>query len=151
MELTDHRPDMDIEEEIELLIRSFAPLKTSRGHFTFKSADGHVTVEGNVRSPQARRVLVDNIPHIRGVVSCDSSKLLDDETVRLAVGVLMPPGVTASVHYGTVALTGELPEGASAETIIKAVSAVPGVRRVGAEFGSGTVEAPSPQKIAPQP
>jgi len=151
MEFTDHRPDMDIEEEIELLIRSFAPLKTSRGHFTFKSAGGHVTVEGNVRSPQARRVLIDNIPHIRGVVSCDSSKLLDDETVRLAVGVLLPPGVLASVHYGTVALTGDLPEGASAETIIQAVSAVPGVRRVGAQFGSGTVEAPSPQKIEPKP
>jgi osmotically-inducible protein OsmY len=150
MELSDRRPDVDVEEEIELLIRSFSPLKVSRSHFTFKSVDGHIAVEGNVRSPQARRVLIDNIPHIRGVVSCDSSRLFDDETVRLAVGELLPPGVSASVLYGTVALTGDLPEGASADTIVKAVSAVPGVRRVGAEFGSGTVEAP-PEKIEPTP
>ncbi len=149
MEPTDRRPDLDIEEEIELLIRSFAPLKASRGYFKFKSTNGHVTVEGNVRNPQARRVLLDNIPHIRGVVSCDSTKLYDDEMVRVAVGELLPPGVLASVHYGAVALTGHLPEGASADTIVKAIGEVPGVRRVGAEFGPGAVETPSPQKIEP--
>ena len=135
-------------EEIEMLIRSFSPLKTSRGYFSYKSVDGHVTVEGNARSPQARRVLIDNIPHIRGVVSCDSTKLVDDEMVRIAVGELLPPGVLASVHYGAVGLTGDLPEGASAETIMGAVSKVPGVRRVGAEFD--TVEGTeTPQKIEP--
>ncbi len=153
MEPTIHRPDEDIEEEIELLIRSFSPLKTSRGYFNYKSVDGHVSVEGNVRSPQARRVLIDNIPHIRGVVSCDSTKLVDDEMVRIAVGELLPPGVLASVHYGAVALTGNLPEGASADTITEAVSKVQGVRRVGAEFDAstaadGTIN-PSPQKIEP--
>ncbi len=152
MEPTVHRPDEDIEEEIELLIRSFSPLKSSRGYFTYKSVDGHVVVEGNVRSPQARRVLLDNIPHIRGVVSCDSAKLVDDEMVRIAVGELLPPGVLASVHFGAVALTGNLPDGASADTIIDAVSKIPGVRRVGAEFGNinaADVETPSPQKIEP--
>ncbi len=152
MEPTVHRPDEDIEEEIELLIRSFSPLKTSRGYFSYKSVDGHITVEGNVRSPQARRVLVDNIPHIRGVVSLDSTKLVDDEMLRIAVGELLPPGVLASVHYGAVALTGNLPDGASANTIMDEVSKLPGVRRVGSEFdsltGDGT-ETPSPQKIEP--
>lgn len=149
MEPGQHRPDVDIEEEIELLIRSFAPLKASRGYFKFKSTNGHVVVEGNIRSPQARRVLIDNIPHIRGVVNCDSTRLYDDEMVRIAVGQLLPPGVVASVHYGAVALTGQLPDGASADTIVKAVAEVPGVRRVGAEFGPGAVETPSPQKIEP--
>jgi osmotically-inducible protein OsmY len=149
MEPTERRPDEDIEEEIELLIRSFAPLKASRTYFKFKSTNGHITVEGNVRSPQARRVLIDNIPHIRGVVSSDSSKLFDDEMVRVAVGQLLPPGVVASVHYGAVALTGSLPDGASADAIIEAVRQVPGVRRVGAEFGPGAVETPSSQKIEP--
>jgi hypothetical protein len=152
MEPIVHRPDEDIEEEIELLIRSFSPLKTSRGYFSYKSVDGHVTVDGNVRSPQARRVLIDNIPHIRGVASCDSTKLVDDEMVRLAVGELLPPGVLASVHYGAVALTGNLPEGASADTISDAVRKIPGVRRVGSEFGgSGAdgIDTPSPQKFEP--
>ena len=152
MEPTGHRPDEDIEEEIELLTRSFSPLKTSRGYFAYRSVDGHITVTGNVRSPQARRVLIDNIPHIRGVVSCDSTKLIDDEMVRIAVGELLPPGVLASVHYGAVGLTGDLPDGASADTIMEAVSKVPGVRRVGAEFDASTAdgtEKPAPQKIKP--
>ena len=136
MEPTDRRPDVDIEEEIELLIRSFAPLKASRGYFSFKSTQGHVRVQGNVRNPQARRVLLDNVPHIRGVVDCDSTELYDDEMVRLAVGQLLPPGVFANVHYGAVALTGSLPDGASADMITRAISALPGVRRVGAEFSS---------------
>jgi osmotically-inducible protein OsmY len=149
MEPTDRRPDEDIEEEIELLIRSFAPLKASRGYFKFKSTNGHVVLEGNVRNPQARRVLIDNVPHIRGTVDVDSSKLYDDEMVRVAVGQLLPPGVVASVHYGAVALTGQLPDGADADTIQKAISALTGVRRVGAQFGPGTVETPSPQEIEP--
>ena len=149
MESTERRPDEDIEEEIELLIRSFAPLKASRNYFRFKSTNGHVTVEGNIRSPQARRVLLDNLPHIRGVIGVDSTKLYDDEMVRVAVGQLLPPGVLATVHYGAVALTGDLPDGASADAIIEAVRQLSGVRRVGAEFGPGAVETPSPQKIEP--
>ncbi len=149
METTERRPDVDIEEEIELLCRSFAPLKASRGYFKATSVDGHVKVHGNVRNPQARRVLLDNIPHIRGVVDCAGSDLYDDEMIRFSVGQLLPPGVLASVHYGAVALTGTLPEGASADAIVEAVKAVPGVRRVGAEFGPGTVVPPSPKKIEP--
>ncbi len=151
MEPTVHRPDEDIEEEIDLLTRSFSPLKTSRGYFNYKSVDGHVTVEGNVRSPQARRVLVDNIPHIRGVVSLNSTRLVDDEMLRLSVGELLPPGVLASVHYGVVALTGNLPEGAIADTIMEAVSKIPGVRRVGSEFDHAAdgLRTPRPEKIEP--
>ncbi len=150
MEPTERRPDVDIEEEIELLIRSFAPLKASRPYFTAQSVDGNVKVEGNVRTPQARRVLIDNIPHIRGVVRCDSSQLYDDEMVRVAVGQLLPPGVISNVHFGAVALTGKLPEGALADTIAEAIRAIPGVRRVGVEFGAEVPETPSPGKIEPK-
>lgn len=150
MEDSSHRPDVDIEEEIELLIRSFAPLKASRGYFDVKCTEGQVLVAGNIRSPQARRVLLDNVPHIRGVVSVDSSNLFDDEMVRLSVGQLLPAGVLASVHYGAVALTGRLPDGASEDVIVNTVQAVKGVRRVGAQFGTGTIETPSPEKIEPK-
>jgi osmotically-inducible protein OsmY len=139
----ERRPDVDIEEEVDLLCRSFAPLKASRGYFTVKSVKGRVKIAGNVRSPQARRVLLDNVPHIRGVVSCDGSELYDDEMIRFAVGQLLPPGVVSSVHYGAVALTGNLPDGASADEIINAVKNVKGVRRVAADFGAGIVEIPT--------
>ena len=148
MEPNERRPDVDIEEEIELLTRSFAPLKASRGYFTVKCTDGHVVAAGNIRSPQARRVLLDNLPHIRGVVDVDSTNLYDDEMVRLSVGQLLPAGVLASVHYGAVALTGRLPEGASADMIVNSIQAVKGVRRVGAQFGAGALEAP--EKIEPK-
>jgi len=149
METTERRPDVDIEEEIELLSRSFAPLKASRGYFKAQSVNGHIKVHGNVRTPQARRVLLDNIPHIRGVVDCDGDELYDDQMIFFAVGQLLPPGVLANVHYGAVALTGSLPDGVNSDTIVNAVKAVPGVRRVGIDFGPGTVVPPSPKKIEP--
>jgi osmotically-inducible protein OsmY len=149
MESTERRPDVDIEEEIGQLVRSFAPLKASYGYFAYKSSGGVVKVTGNVRTPQARRVLLDNIPRITGVVSCDNSELYDDDQIRFAVGQLLPPGIFASVHYGAVALTGRLPDGASADTIAEAIRRVSGVRRVGAEFGAVVTEPPSPEKIEP--
>jgi osmotically-inducible protein OsmY len=142
MASTGSRPDVDIEEEIGQLIRSFSPLKASRGYFAFRSVNGHVTLDGNVRNPQARRVLLENVPRIQGVEHVDHSKLYDDEMIRFAVGQLLPPGTFASVQYGAVALTGRLPAGASAETITKAIEKIPGVRRVGAEFGQAESSAP---------
>lgn len=142
------RPDIDIEEEIGQLIRSYAPLKSSRGYFHYQCLDGHVRLTGNVRSPQARRVLVDNVPRLRGVVSVDSSQLYDDEMIRFAVGQLIPPRVFASVQYGAVSLTGRPPEGASPDAITEAVGKVPGVRRVGAEFGVVADQPPRPETIS---
>jgi osmotically-inducible protein OsmY len=149
MEPTERRPDVDIEEEIELLTRSFAPLKASRGYFAAKSVNGKVTVKGNVRTPQARRVLLDNIPHIRGVVECNGSELYDDEMIRFAVGQLLPPGVASSIHYGAVALTGHVPDGASGNTITDAIKAVPGVLRVATDFAERAPSTPSPEQSGP--
>src|SRR5436190_12975379 len=104
MQTTERRADLDIREDVESLVRSFAPLKASRGYFSAESINGKVILKGNVRNPQARRVLLDNVPHIPGVVSCDASQLYDDEMIRFAVGQLLPPGVTANVHYGAVSL-----------------------------------------------
>jgi osmotically-inducible protein OsmY len=141
---THHRPDVDIEADIEQLVRSFAPLKASRSFLTFRVEAGHVIIEGNVRNPQARRVLVENVPRIEGVSSIDHSRLYDDEMVRFAVGQILPPGIFAAVQYGNVALTGRLSLTASADAIIQAVKAIPGVRRVGA-----TLTAPDPSETAP--
>lgn len=124
------RPDVDIEDDIHRLIGTFAPLKASRSYFYFKSENGKITLHGNVRSPQAKRVLLDNVPRVAGVVSHEASDLFDDEEVKFRVAQLMPPGVFANVHYGAVTLTGTLPEGAKAEAIAKEIGNIPGVRRV---------------------
>jgi osmotically-inducible protein OsmY len=128
------RPDIDIEEDIRQIIGGFAPLKASRGYFEYRSHQGIVVLTGNIRSPQARRVLLDNIPRVPGVKGCEAGDLFDDEAVKFKVAQLLPPGLFANVHYGTVGITGKLPEGASAETIREAISAVPGVRRVAMEL-----------------
>src|SRR5258708_26351465 len=115
----ERRPDVDIEDEIDLLCRSFAPLKASRGYFTIKSVKGRVRLIGNVRSPQARRVLLDNVPHIRGVVACDGSELYDDGMIRFALGQLLPPCVVSSVPYCAVSFAGNFPGGAVAHPLIR--------------------------------
>lgn len=134
MEQVERRPDVDIEEDIDELIASFAPLKASRPYFDYRIEEGIVKLEGNVRSPQARLVLLNNIPRIPGVLGMEPSQLYDDDSIRFAVGQVMPPGLFASVQFGVVALTGKLPPGVSSDAIISAILAIPGVRRVGAEY-----------------
>jgi osmotically-inducible protein OsmY len=135
-----HRPDEDIEEAITDLIRRYPPLRASRAFFTFAAMHGQVKFMGNIRTPQERHVLAERVPHLAGVQGVDLGELYDDEQVRFAVGKLLPYGIYATVHYGAVALTGRLPEGMSAESLIEQVRAVAGVRRVGAELHS-----PQPQ------
>ncbi|MBX3085825.1 MAG: BON domain-containing protein [Anaerolineae bacterium] len=127
---TEVRPDVDIEDDIHRLIGTFAPLKASRSYFDFRSEGGKITLHGNVRSPQAKRVLLDNVPRVAGVADHDASDLFDDEEVKFSVAQLLPPGVYANVHYGAVTLTGTLPEGANADAIAKEIGNLPGVRRV---------------------
>lgn len=119
------RPASDIEEDIREFIRTYDPLKQSRAHFSFEARDGHVILKGHVKSAQARRVLVDNVPDIKGVVSMDASQLYDDETLRLEIGKVVPPGVLARVNYGSVVLQPLIE--VDKEQVIEAVKRVPGV------------------------
>ena len=125
---TNIRPASDIEEDIRELIRSYDPLKQARPFIDFHAKDGKVTLIGHVRSVQARRVFVDNVPDIPGVKKVDGKKLYDDESLRLELGTVLPRGVWVRVNFGAVAISGSLPSGTSAKEIIKAVKGVPGVR-----------------------
>jgi len=122
------RPDVDIEEDIRKFIRSYDPVKQARGHFEFSCQNGNVKVWGNVRSMQAKRVLIDNIyPDISGVVSLDASQLYDDESLRLEIGQLIPDGVLIRMNYGSVVVT--FPRGfGNAEEVLAKIRQVPGVR-----------------------
>jgi hypothetical protein len=126
------RPDIDIEEDLHTIIRNYAPLQMSRPYFSFKSHDGIIHINGTVRTPQTRRVLVENAARISGVRGIDDSDLYDDDQVRVEVGSLLPPGAYASVHGGVVALTGSLPANQNVSALVEAISHLPGVRRVGA-------------------
>jgi hypothetical protein len=125
---TTKRPDMDIEEDINLIFRHFAPLKAARGFIAYQSHDGYVTVSGNVGSPQAKHVLLDRIKLIPGVVDCEANSLYDDETIRIGLGNLLPDGVSANVLYGTVVLFGKLPNDNA--DVLKQMNAVSGIRKV---------------------
>ncbi|HVO44257.1 MAG TPA: hypothetical protein VMT34_16635, partial [Aggregatilineales bacterium] len=106
---TASRPDMDIEEDITVSLRNFAPLRTARGFLSYQSTNGHVKISGNVGSPQSKIVLLDFVQKIPGVIDSDMNDLHDDEEIRLNVGQLVPPGVLVSVQFGTVILSGSLP------------------------------------------
>ncbi len=128
------RPDVDIEEAIAQSVRTYGPLKASRGFFSYHVNHGAITLTGNVRSPQARRMLLNTLPSIAGVTTLNAAQLFDDEAIRMAVGKLIPDGVFANVMVGAVALTGTLPAGASLDELRRAVTAVAGVRRVDAQL-----------------
>ena len=130
------RPDVDIEEDIRKFVRSYSPIKQAQGHFEYSVKDGHVTISGHVRSVQAHRVMIDNIPDIEGVVSMDASQFYNDEDLRIKLGTAVSSGVLVRVNYGSVVVTGHLPPGKTADEIIEAVKKAPGVRadRVVAEF-----------------
>lgn len=126
------RPDEDIEEDLRTFIHNYPPLQMSRPYFNFRSEGGVLHILGTVRTPQMRRVLIENAARIAGVSRVDATDLYDDDQVRVAIGQLLPPTVYASVHGGVVALTGSLPPGQPADALVAAVSKLPGVRRVGA-------------------
>ena len=129
------RPAVDIEEDIREFIRSYDPVKQAVHHFSYTvDDDGHVVLTGNVRSVQARRVLVDNIPDIPGVISLDNRAFFDDETLRLEVGKLLPRGVMTRVNFGHATLYGMMPEGANLDDVMAAVKNHPGIHGVDTQF-----------------
>ena len=69
-----------------------------------------------------------------GVTGVDLSRLFDDDFIRLEAGKAIPVGVIANIEYGTVVLTGRLPQNMSADEVVSKVGTVPGVRRVVTAF-----------------
>jgi osmotically-inducible protein OsmY len=124
------RPAEDIAEDIAALIRSYPPLAQSRHWFTWDVAEGVVTLRGNIKSAIAQRVLLDNAPHIPGVIRVDADDLHNDEDLRLKLASLLPPGIGVRVDYGRVLVSGTLPPRHKAEALIKRLEKTAGVRRV---------------------
>lgn len=122
-------PAEDIAEAIRQFIRTYDPLKQAREYFQFDvSADGVVTLSGNVRSVQAKRVLVDHMLDVQGVTQYDDSNLHDDEAIRLKIGPLVPNGVITRSNFGYVTLA--IPAGVDGNALAEKVAALSGVRKV---------------------
>ncbi len=128
---TEHRPDVDIEEDIARIVHSYSPLQMSRSYFTYTVLDGVVTFRGNIRTQQAKGVLLENTTKLPGVLRVESALLRDDEDVRGAVGAILPDDVLATVHGGVVALASQGADATVMGEVMRKISTLPGVRRVG--------------------
>jgi osmotically-inducible protein OsmY len=127
-------PDADLQRALDHAVITYPPLVNDRGHFAVTVKNGAVTVSGHVKTVNSQDVLLDRLAGVDGVKSVKNTKLYADETVRLAVGQVIPFGVFTTVEYGTVILSGRLPEGDIAEAVTKKVARVKGVNRVVTAF-----------------
>ncbi len=128
------RPDVDIEEDVRGVIAHYPPLQADRHQLRIIVRGDEVVVEGHVRSLVTRRYLIDHVREIVGVRAVDTDRLYCEETIRLEAGQHIPDGVIANAAYGTVILTGKLPDSAGAEAVVSDVAQIPGVMRVVTKF-----------------
>lgn len=130
-----HRPDIDIQADIERNMLNYPPLAKDRHSVRIQVNDGIVKLIGHVQTPNTRQFFLNAVPTVEGVVSVDGSDLFDDESIRLEVGRLLPVGLNVGrSQYGNVVLVGRLPDGANADEVKAKVRQVPGVRQVIAAF-----------------
>jgi len=134
-ENTPVRPDIDIIQDIEDIFAHYPPAMRDRHHIQVASQAGNVSLRGHVTSPNTRAVLLEKIPQVAGIQSVNADELYDDESIRLDVGQVIEPGIMfARVEYGTVVLSGRVPEGLPVERLVNEVAQAPGVRRVVTAF-----------------
>ncbi len=126
--------DTMIEEDIYHLMMSYTPVKHDRHQIEVAVKDGHITVSGYVKGRPAHTFIIQQLPKINGVKPVDTTALYFDENIRIQTGHMIPYGVLVAVEYGSVILSGNLPEGETVEALVKKVAHVPGVHRVLTSF-----------------
>lgn len=130
------RPDVDIEEDIQRIMRTYPPLSHDSHRIQVQVQDGSVTISGYVKALQTARYLRNRIATTPGVRAVNADALFDDESIRLQVGRVIPVGVYVNPEYGAVILSGKPPSDVSVEDLVKKVALVPGVHRVITSFNS---------------
>ncbi len=128
------RPDVDIEADIQDLIAHYPPLQSDRFHLKVMVKDGIVTLAGHTKSRITRGYLIERVQGVAGVQAVNYAALYDEETIRLDVGRCLAQGVIANAAYGTVVLTGSLPKGIEAASVVNEVARVAGVENVVTKF-----------------
>jgi hypothetical protein len=133
-EVRAERTDLDIADDIERIIAHYPPLTNDRHYLDITVQYGAVTASGHTRTSITRRYLVNALGQIPDVVRVEADGLYCDDHIRLEIARLIPVGVIANVMYGTVILTGTLPEGGNEAELVALVDNVPGVRAVRTQF-----------------
>lgn len=133
-EVRAERTDLDIEDDIERIIAHYPPLTNDRHYIDIRVQNGVVTVSGHTRTAITHRYLVNALAQVPDVINVAADRFYNDDGLRLEIARLIPVGVIANIMYGTVILTGVLPEGTNAAAVIAAVEKVPGVRAVRTQF-----------------
>src|SRR5690349_16329747 len=128
------RSDLDIRDDIEDVILHYPPSNNDRHHIDVRVEGGIATISGNVKTPITRDYMLNAISLVRGLAGLQANRLYDDETLRLELGQVSPLGVYVNVEYGTVVLSGKLPDGASDTELVHRIAAVRGVNRVVTAF-----------------
>jgi osmotically-inducible protein OsmY len=128
------RPDIDIHDDVNDIIARYPPLAADRHQLRILVTDGVVHLAGHVKSQPSRRYLVDSIPQIDGVQGVNDRALYDEDTIRIEVGQVIPVGILATMRYGTVILSGKLPDGVTVDDLVSRLAQIPGVERVATNF-----------------
>ncbi len=125
---------MDIEADIQDLIAHYPPLQSDWHQLHVSVTGGVVDLSGHTRSQVSRTYLIQRVEEVRGVKAVSREQLYDEDTIRREVGQRTPTGVFANARYGTVILTGSLPEGVDATQVVNDVAQVAGVQQVVTKF-----------------
>ena len=128
------RSDLDILADVENAITQYPPAVNDRHQVKVQVEGGVVTLTGHLKTTITLGYLKETLPQIEGVKQVGMSELYIDERLRLEVGRHTPIGVWANVEYGHVMLTGRLPDGMPANTLIAQIRGIPGVRDVRTQF-----------------
>lgn len=128
--VTNQRPDLDIQHDLERLEYGYPPLMSDRFHINFAVNAGHVTITGHVRTIPTYEYLLKAVNNIDGVQTVNIDKLYVDDHIRRATGKTVPAGMTVRIEYGTAILAGQIIDDARMADIIKQVNDVEGIKRV---------------------
>jgi osmotically-inducible protein OsmY len=127
------RPDVDIELDLQQIIRNYPPLNNDRHHLYVTVSNGDVTVRGNIKTPMNRRVLASRFRNESGVRSIDVDELYDDETIRQRAGKIVPSGALVTSDYGILVVAGTIDEDVTT-TIVPQLEKILGVKKVVTAF-----------------
>lgn len=128
------RADAEIEADIEDIYTTYPPLMHDHRNIKVAVEDGIVTIRGYVKAQPTHIYFMNKLKHVRGVNAFNTDEFHNDEVIRLDVGQVIPVGVYVLVEYGSVILSGKLPEDVEVSDLVKKVGLVDGVRRVLTRF-----------------
>jgi osmotically-inducible protein OsmY len=122
--------DLDIEANIRHAMKKYPPLAHDSHNITFTVKNGKVKLSGYTKSAVTATYLLNTVSQLPGVKKLDAKKFYNDTIIRLQISKFVPGGVFASAEYGSVILSGDLPDEKELKAISKKMKKVGGVRNV---------------------